>query len=552
MDARIRRRYHQRGFMQHSLLAQTLQGYPARSSAQPVRRSNPVRVLIVDDDADHAQLATEYLRLSGDYAVTVASALEQMWAQLAAGDYDVVLLDYNLPDGNGLDALPKMAHRGYQLPVVMVTGRGDERVAAQAIQRGAVDYLVKRGDYLRMLAPLVDKAVRTHQLQQSVQRSLEQIRYQAFLLDNVRDAVVVWDLAGRLTFWNRAAERLFGWKAEDCVGQPVTRYLTAFDPPVAPPDPGAPLLDIERRFCGASDAGVREEPGASLAPPRELWVSSTITPLNHGQGLAGYMDVARDITARKQLEAQVREAHFRLAEASRLAAIGELASGIAHQINNPLTTIIAEAQLLQQEQPGLSSWRESVAAIEQAGWRAQDSVQRLLEFSRPAVNTLEPLSVNATIQHALILIGAQLESQNVRVHVELATDLPPIFGSARQLQDLWINLLLQARDAANALRSTANAEGADGNPPTVRLRSRRSPDGGVCVTVTDDGEVIAPEQLPRLFEPDFVGFSRRRGAGLGLSLCREIVRQHQGRLSVESTPQSGTTFTITFPVEAKT
>jgi PAS domain S-box-containing protein len=490
-----------------------------------MHNAEAIRVLIVDDDANHAQLVTEFLRLSGHYAVTVAPALHQMWLRLANDDYDVALLDYNLPDGNGLDALPEIARRGHHLPVVMVTGRGDERVAAQAIQRGAVDYLVKGGDYLRMLPPLVDKAVRTHQLLQSAQRSLEQIRYQAFLLDNVRDAVVVWDLAGRLTFWNHAAERLFGWTADETVGRPVEVYLSAFEPAVELPSLGATLLDVERRFCAAE---------------RELWVSSTLTPLNHGQGLAGYMDVARDITARKQLEAQVRAAHFRLAEASRLTAIGELASGIAHQINNPLTTIIAEAQLLQRESPGANGWRDSISAIEQAGWRAQHSVQRLMEFSRPAIKTLEPVSVNATIQHAVMLVGAQLESQNVRVCVELADNLPPVFGSARQLEDLWVNLLLQARDAT-----------ADGEPHAVRLHSRLNSDGAVRVTVTDDGEVIPPEQLPYIFEPDFAGFSRRRGAGLGLSLCREIVRQHHGQLSVDSTPQLGTTFTITLSVEER-
>lgn len=490
-----------------------------------MRKVEPIRVLIVDDNADHAQLATEFLRLSGDYAVTVAAALEQMWARLAGGSYDVALLDYNLPDGNGLDALPEIARRGYQLPIVMVTGRGDERVAAQAIQRGAVDYLVKGGDYLRMLPPLVDKAVRTHQLLQSAQRSLEQIRYQAFLLDNVRDAVVVWDLEGRLTFWNRAAERLFGWTAAECLGRPIQMYLSAFEPAVELPGLSATLLDVERRFCAAD---------------RELWVSSTLTPLNHGHGLAGYMDVARDITARKQLEAQVRAAHFQLAEASRLTAIGELASGIAHQINNPLTTIIAEAQLLQKEASGANGWRDAVAAIEQAGWRAQHSVQRLMEFSRPAAHTLEPVSVNDTIQHAVLLVGAQLETHEVCVRVELAEGLPPVFGSTRQLEDLWVNLLLQARDAT-----------ADGGPHLVRIKSRLNPAGEVCVTVADDGEPIAPEQLAYVFEPDFVGFLQRRGAGLGLSLCREIVRQHQGRLSVDSTPQLGTTFTICLPVEEK-
>ncbi len=489
----------------------------------------PIRVLIVDDNPDHAGLAVEFLRASGDYHVDTAGDIEACWQRLRGAAYDVLLLDYNLPDGTGLDALAEIPTRGYQLPVVMVTGRGDERVAALAIQRGAVDYLVKAGDYLRMLPALVEKAVRTHALMQAAQRSLDEIRYHAMLLDNVRDAVVVWSPDGRVTFWNRAAEQLFGWTADEMVGQSsAARYLAAFEPPIEAPRAGQPVHDVERQF---RPEGVGRR-----------WVSSTVTTIKNADDLiVGFMDVSRDITGRKQLEAQVRQAQQHLAEAARLSAIGELASGVAHQISNPLTTIIAEAQLLQHQIAADHPARESADLIGQAGWRAQDAVQKLLDFSRPDTGSLESLDVNDSLRRAALLVGAHIEAAGVALELQPGEGLPLVRGNARQLEDLWVNLLLQARDATAA-------GGAGHN----RLCSRAGPGPAAIVEVWDDGAPIEPGQLATIFEPDFVGFSDGRGSGLELSICREIVRQHQGQITARSQPGGGTVFAVSLPGEERT
>jgi two-component system cell cycle sensor histidine kinase/response regulator CckA len=497
--------------------------------------SDLIRVLVVDDNEDHARLASEFLQMAGAFAVRTAHDMRAMWRLLESERQDVVLLDYNLPDGNGLEALAQFTAHGHRLPVVMVTGRGDERVAAQAIQRGAIDYLVKSGDYLRMLPALVEKAVRTHQLILSAQQSLEQIRYQAVLLNNVLDAVVVWDLTGRITFWNRAAERLFSHTAQERLDrQAADCYWPAFNPPIEPLPPDQNLVDIERRY--------------QLQPGHEIWVSSNLTALRDSNGNPlGFMDVSRDITARKQLEAQVQAAQTQLAQAARLAAIGELASGVAHQISNPLTAVIAEAQILLRTLAAGSAERESAEAIEQAGWRAQGAVQRLLDFSRPMSTMQETLTINETIQHALALVGGQIASAGVVLQLELAPNLPAIHGNTRQIEDLWVNLLLLARDATGGggwhrilVRSSAanGAETVVGTP------------GGVKVEVNDDGETIPAAELASIFEPVFTGPAAGRGTGLELSICREIVRQHRGQIRAASAPGQGTTFTVILPASA--
>lgn len=498
----------------------------------------PLRVLIVEDNEDHARLACEFLQASGPFVTEIAADLESLWRRLAAESYDVVTLDYNLPDGNGLKALEELAARRHDVAVVMVTGRGDERVATQAIQHGASDYIVKTGDYLSTLAAVVQKAARTHALVQANRRSLEQIRYQALLLNNVHDAVIVWDLDGRITFWNRAAEEVFGWPAATWLGQPAAHcYLTLFQPPAdMPPLDGVAPYHSER--CGRRRTG------------EEVWVSSSLSTLRDEQGsVIGYMDVARDITARKRLEAQVQAAQTQLAHAVRLAAIGELASGVAHQISNPLTTIIAETQLLLRALPpgptAPDGLREALQAIERGGWRAQEAVQRLLDFSRPASATREPVSVNETIDHARALVGGLVEAVDARLEVDLAEGLPPVHGNARQLEDLWVNLLLLARDAVDAASGPARGRPTDGH--RICAQSRLDPAGWVAVSVHDNGLPIPAEVLGTIFEPAFVGPVAGRGTGLELSICREIVRQHGGQISVDSVPGRGTTFSVLLP-----
>jgi len=622
--------------------------------------TNTYRVLIIDDDFAQAEMVREFLGIAGYQEVEHAADVQSTWKRLSEGDYDIILLDYRLPDGTGLELLDEMPRRGHQIPAVMVTGQGNERIAVQAIQHGAADYLLKSGDYMITLPALIHKTVQAHQLKLSIQRTQEQIRYQATLLNNVRDAIVVWDLSGRITYWNPAAEALFGHTAEERLGCPVANYyLSVFDPAVALPKDGeAGSPHVVRQFQGHEG--------------KTIWVSSRVTPLqdnSHPEHPLGYMDVShditrsiqaeqalresearyraivedyqtelicrykpngmltfanevycryfgmgrdellgmnflyfipenerpkmiqhlgafsqakpvgtlehqinlpdqglrwlqrtdraifddrgrifefqsvgRDITDRKRLEAQIQAAQTHLVHAARLATIGEVASGVAHQIYNPLTTIIADAQILLRQLPASQPGRDSAEAIEQAGWRLQKVVQRLLEFSRPATEALSMLSVNETIQSALSLVHASIETIGGQLDAQLSEELPLVRGNAQQLENLWVNLLLLARDAV-AIQMTNE------HVPTIRVVTRAEPSGGIKVEISDNGRPIPAEQLATIFEPNFVGPTSGRGTGMELSICREIVRQHGGQITAESTSDHDTIILISLPAE---
>lgn len=618
------------------------------------------RVLIVDDDLAQAEMVGEFLRISGFKEVKEVPDIRSLWQSIKERDssgFDIIILDYKLPDGTGLDVLDQLAKRGMQIPVVMVTGQGNERVAAQAIQRGAAEYLLKSGDYLITLPALIQKSIQAHQLKLSMQKSLEQIHYQALLLNNVRDAVVVWDLSGRITFWNPAAAVLFGWSSEERVGNPVAQvYLSAFSPPIVSPKEGdATSPHVVRKFVHRSG--------------RAVWVSSRVTALRDekkGNRLIGYMDVShditrsieaeqalresearyraivedyqtelicrfkpngtltfvnevycryfgktreeligmnllyfvpdserskliqhlvgfkpdrnvatlehqvntpvqglrwmsrtdraifdargrifefqsvgRDITDRKRMETQIQAAQVHLIQAARMATIGEVASGVAHQIYNPLTTIIADAQILLRNLPSGQAGRESAEAIEQAGWRLQQVVERLMEFSRPASESRDRLSVTETIQAAISLVGTSIETAGCRLIIDLEDNIPTVLGNHRQLEGLWVNLLLLAKDAI-----------LDSGGQTIHISSRRGPGNTAIIEVVDDGRPIPTEHLTAIFEPNFIGSQSGRGTGIEYSICREIVRQHNGQITAESTaadPFQRTIFRVSLP-----
>ncbi len=251
---------------------------------------NRYQVLILDDDYELGAMLKEFLQSHIPCTVTFVTREVDFWRCQEQNKYDILFLDYKLSDTTGLEVLARINQKGLTIPTVMMSGEGSENVAARAIQLGAVDYLVK-GEYsFSNLPPLIQKAVRLRNLQQSMQHYLEQVRYQATLLNNMRDAVVVWGLDGKITYWNHAASQLYHSTEEERLGRSVEEvYYPCFDPPIQldtlQPARSNPL---EHRYL--------------LEDGQSIWVSSHISPLISSEDdhlTFGYMDVARDITPRK-------------------------------------------------------------------------------------------------------------------------------------------------------------------------------------------------------------------------------------------------------------
>jgi len=236
----------------------------------------------------------------------------------------------------------------------------------------------------------------------------------------------------------------------------------------------------------------------------------------------------QDITDRRELEAA-------LAQSGKLAALGQLAAGVAHEINNPLTAIIANAQILQRDLPPGDERLESVDLIALAGSRAAQVVRNLLDFARKEQVQRVRTNVNETLRSTLAMVQHELISRGVTLHFAPEESLPVVMAAPDSLQGVWLNLLL------NAIESVEKNQGV------ILVKTWRLKDE-VRVSVADNGRGIPAERLERIFEPFYTTKGPGRGTGLGLSLCRQVIEQHNGRISVNSQVGRGSEFIVALPI----
>jgi PAS domain S-box-containing protein len=269
---------------------------------------------------------------------------------------------------------------------------------------------------------------------------------------------------------------------------------------------------------------------------RSLSEADVETVTAFGAQIALAIDSARVNSDLEKSYEQLQAAQESMIQAARLSAIGELAAGIAHQINNPLMTVIADSYLILKHVGPESPERESAEAVNRAAHKAGQIVQRLLDFARAVPSTMEPTDINQSVELAVSLVRPQIAPNVAELRMMLAPALPLIRGSNDHLQDIWMNLLLNARDAVRQV-----------DKPQISIRTEADVDrNAIRITVADNGKGIPAADLPHIFEPFFT--TKQQGTGLGLAVVMEIVRRHGGALTVESTPELGTTFTVIFPV----
>ncbi len=252
-------------------------------------------------------------------------------------------------------------------------------------------------------------------------------------------------------------------------------------------------------------------------------------PIIDGEGqVVQAILLEQDITEQRRLE-------LTLAQMEKLAAMGQWAASLAHEINNPLTAIIANAQLLKKEIPSEDDKHELVDLIARAGERANQVVRSLLDLARKEEFLFGPTDVNQTIQRSLEYLQHELVVRSVSLVFEPAQELPLINASPDHLQGVWLNLLTNAMDSF------------EGVPGEISVQTR-SQSNEIFVTVSDNGEGIPEEKLAKIFEPFYTTKAPGHGTGLGLPVCQRIIKQHGGRILVDSHPDRGTRFTVILPV----
>ncbi|BAY33082.1 multi-sensor hybrid histidine kinase [Nostoc carneum NIES-2107] len=359
------------------------------------------------------------------------------------------------------------------------------------------------------------------------------IREQAALLDISTDGILVRDLENKILFWNTGAEILYGWSAAEAKGKNASELLDTDEPSS---DMEAALLEVINKGKWQGELTKVTKTG------KEILVASRWSLVCDEQGKPkSILTVDTDITEKKRLEAQL----FR---AQRLESIGTLASGIAHDLNNILTPILAGAQLLPMKFPDVDErTRHLLEILEVNAKRGADLVKQVLSFARG----VEGKRINLQIRHLIVEVSKVLKEtfpKSIQVTTDLSKDLWVVSGDGTQIHQVLMNLCVNARDAmpnGGSLCICAKNLYIDENYARMNLEAKVGP--YIVITVTDTGLGIPEENLDRIFEPFFTTKEVGQGTGLGLSTVLGIIKSHGGFINVHSEKGVGTSFEVYLP-----
>ncbi|HEX8437444.1 response regulator [Archangium sp.] len=490
-----------------------------------------IRVLLVEDDEDDFVVTRDALRSIGPGRMVLewVSTAEEAIAAVETGGHDVCLLDYRLGATTGLELLSQLRRRGWRGPVILLTGLGDDEIDQQALEAGADDFLVKS----QLTPTLLERAIR-YALQHSRTRETLRRSQESFhtLIEQLPDGICV-QQGDRLVYVNPALVTLLGCVSpKELLGLSSAELGATF---IHPEDRAALPPDVREAFMAAKPVSPWEV--------RLLRKSGGIVPAEISQvpgmfeGQPCLVRTVRDLTERKQMEVQ-------LLRADRMASLGTLAAGIAHEINNPLAYTIANLTHLEAEVlPGLglpTSQREEVRKLlsdaHLGAGRVRDIVRQLKMFSRTEEEARpEPVDVHRVLETAI-----SMASTEIRHRARLVRDYTQplvVLANEGRLGQVFLNLLVNAAQAI--------PEG-DVERHEIRVVTRSHAEG-VVVEVRDTGSGMSAEHLEKLFEPFFTTKPVGVGTGLGLSICQDIVTGLGGRMEVASEVGKGTTFRVILP-----
>ena len=362
-------------------------------------------------------------------------------------------------------------------------------------------------------------------------RGEDVLRERANLLDLTHDTVFVRDANNVITFWNRGAERLYGWTREEAVGQVSHHLMQTIFP--APLEKIMLELNSTGRWEGELIQAQRDGTQVVVASRWALQLDELGKPI-------AVLETNNDITERKRSEESLHKAQTELAHVTRVATLGEMTASIAHEVNQPLGAVVNNASAclrwLAGQPPNLEEARKSAALIIADSHRASEIIGRIRALAKKAPPRKDWLDINETILEVIALARSEAQGNRIALQTQLSDDLPLILGDRIQLQQVILNLIINAIEAMNGV-----AEG----PRELKVGSGKDDSQGVRVAVRDSGPGLDLESLDHLFTAFYT--TKPQGMGMGLAISRSIIETHGGRLWATANEHRGATFQFTLP-----
>ena len=502
----------------------------------------PIKVLLVDDDEDDYVITRDLISQIRErrYHLDWINSYDAAVPAIRRQEHDICLLDYRLGERTGLELLRESQSLNIRAPMILLTGQGDHEIDLEAMKAGAADYLIKG----QLSANTLERAMR---YAIEGKRAEERLRRDRDLISRIMETspvgIVVANQAGKITFANHQAEEVLclakdvipqgtysvlDWRMTDADGNPL-------------PGQALPLKNVLESGKPAQDI----HHAIDRSDSHRKLLSTNATPLFDAAGkIDGMVITVEDITERLMLEAQLRQSQ-------KMESVGQLAAGVAHDINNILTVIQGHAGLLLNAVPPGADSARSIKQISAASERAASFIRQLLTFSRKQIFRSKIIDLNAVLQNLKGMLP-RLIGEDITLETHCQPDLPCIQADTGMVEQIVMNLAANARDAmpkGGKLQITTSV--AEIDAAYVRQHPEARVGWFVCLTVSDTGCGMDHQVLRRVFEPFFTTKEVGKGTGLGLATVYGVVKQHHGWIEVQSEIGVGTTFKVLLPVAGK-
>jgi signal transduction histidine kinase/FixJ family two-component response regulator len=478
-------------------------------------------ILVVDDEEDFCLTLGNRLKRRG-YKVYTATCGNEAITIFRDIKPRIVLMDIKLPDSNGLDLLKQMKVEIPDTEVIIITGHADMELAVKSFQFDAADFIPKplgRGYLQKALDRAAQKILARRRLQEYAEnKALREM----VINELVNEDVLVIGADYRIMDINASMLSRLGVEREAVIGRLCYEITHRQSSPCSGEDHPCPLIQCFNTQKPSQTTHVHFD-----KENREIYYSISCYPIFENGKATGAIEMSRDIT-------NVINNQKSLLQQSKLVSIGLLAAGVAHEINNPLTTILTTALLIQEDIDPNNPMHKELGTIASETLRCRKIVTALLDFARQSQPVKKEHNLKELIDEVVLLTRKQAAFKDVLVESKCVSDMVSVQIDRGQLQQALINLIMNGIDATDSGGKVHVVAGICPDPKYAEIEIR------------DTGKGIPKEDLDKIFDPFYT--NKKNGTGLGLAITNGIIAQHGGVITVRSQPGEGSTFTIRLPI----